>query len=472
VWRRSPGVERWRAGAIWAASVVAALILAVVIVRRGAAAGLAVALLPAVGYALTRRLGALLFAIAIILIVPFWRYLGPVHSIRIAVGLAVLAWLVAAQRPRLTWIDVTLAAFVVVSVLSWYLQDDQPAATRVFSSEFLPLTFFLAARSVAPRRVPRVMAFTFLAGGVGALTVLYEAVLGHLAFGQSADTYLWNPSTSTVFRPGGIFGSPPGAATVLAMTATCGLPVLRDWRGWRRLAGVACMAVTLVAIVATFTRAPVVGFVAAVGVYLIVSRSSLLTPARIVVALLVVVLGVAFVLPRLESNSLFQKGIVRGGTFAARTDYWGLALPIITANAKNLIVGVGIEATAVRSVGGSAPPDLAATPELTTNGTHNQYVLALLEQGIVGLAALVAWLGVSIVSGIRSALARPDPFAAALPAAIVALAIVMLADNALQDGPTMAVVGLITGLIVARRGRAGILRSRATRAYPASRATA
>jgi hypothetical protein len=53
------------------------------------------------------------------------------------------------------------------------------------------------------------MAFAFLAGGVGALTVLYEAVVGHLAFGQSADTYLWNPSPSTDFRPGGIFGSPP-----------------------------------------------------------------------------------------------------------------------------------------------------------------------------------------------------------------------------------------------------------------------
>jgi hypothetical protein len=148
--RRSSGVERWHTGAIWTASVAAALILGFVIVHRGAAAGLAVALLPAVGYALTRRQGALMLAIAIILIVPFWRYLGPVHSIRIAVGLAVLAWLVAAQRPRLTWIDLTLAAFVVISVLGWYFQDDQPAATRVLSSEYLPLAFFLAARSVQP----------------------------------------------------------------------------------------------------------------------------------------------------------------------------------------------------------------------------------------------------------------------------------------------------------------------------------
>jgi O-antigen ligase len=291
----------------------------------------------------------------------------------------------------------------------------------------------------------------FLAGTAGALTVLYEALAGHLAYGLSAETYYWNASTATVFRPGGIFGSPPGAATVLAMTAVCGLPVLRSWRGWRRIAGVACMLITLGAMVSTFTRAPLIGFAVAVVMYLFVSHSTLLRPARVVTALLIVAVGALLLLPRLESSSLFQKGLVRGGTFAARVVYWELALPIVTANSKNLIFGIGTEATAVTSEGGSAPPALAGSPALVTNGTHNQYVLTLLEEGILGLAALVAWLSVSIVAGVRSALALRDPYAAALPAAVLVLAIVLLADNSLFDSSTMAVIGLITGLIVARR---------------------
>jgi hypothetical protein len=456
--------------AIWAASLACALALGFVIVRWGPKAGLALVLLPLAVYVVMQPRGGLLLALAIVLAIPYWWSAGPVHWVRVAWVLPLVAWLLG-RRPRLTWIDVTLALFLVISALGWYLQEDQAAGGKILFYSVAPLTLFLAARAVEPAKVPFVMAFAFIAGTVGALTVLYEAAAGHLLFGQPADTYYWNASAGTVFRPGGVYGSPPVAAAVLAMTALCGLPVLRSWRGWKRVGGASCMLITFSAMVSTLTRAPLIGFAAGLVVYLVTSSSPLLRPTRVVPTLLVVVLGALVLLPSLESTSLFQRGVERGGTLAARVGYWQLALPIVTASPHNLIFGIGTEAASAPVKGGPASAALAESPVLITVGPHNQYVLTLLEEGIIGLAALIGWLLVTIVAGLRASLARPDPFAAALPAAVIVVAVALLADATLFDPSTIATLGVVTGLIIARGNGATaavrIARMRRTDAAPA-----
>lgn len=406
-------------------------------------------LLPGIGYLLTRRLGGLMIGLSLVLLVPAWTTLGATQAsvLRVA-ALCAIATVLLGRRIRLTWIDFSLFGFILIIVLGWLLQNDQPNVGRITLNLILPTAFFLAARAIPPKDVPRVMSYVFFVGAFAALTVLYELNVGRVVF-VDPTVYYWNGSNANIFRPGGVFGSPPAASTVLTLTALCGLPLVRQCQGWQRGMVVFGMALTLLAVLATFTRAALIAFALALIAYLWLTRSPVLKPRYVLPALIVCTLTFVVLFPRLERETTVSQGVLRQGTFSARVDYWQLALPIATSSVQNLLVGIGTAAAEVPTIGGSAPSKLAASPDLINHGTHNQYVHTFLEQGLVGLLALLAWLITTIATAARYAYTRNNRNAAALAAGGLAFAVIMVVNNVILNAPSLAMGMLISGMIVA-----------------------
>jgi O-antigen ligase len=433
------------------AALVSALAVGYAIAAHGPKIAVAILAAPMVVWVLARTNGGLSCAVALTLAVPYWYVLGTPQAAAFRVAaVCALATAVFARRVRPAVTDVAIGSIVLITVLGWVLQDDQAGVGKIVLNEMLPFAFYLSARTLPSDSVRPIAAIIVGAGTVGAATVIYEFLAGHVLF-SDANSYSWNASVTTIFRPGGFFGSPPGASTVLALAILCGLPLVRDEQRKRRALLGAALATMLVACVLTFTRASLIGLGAGILVYLWLMRSALITPSRLIFAVSVLFATMTLILPQIERTTIFQRGVVRPGNLSARESYWGRALPIITASPHDLIFGIGTARTVIPRQGGTMPEALAISPVLVEHGTHNQYVLTTLEGGLIGLLALVAWLATAIGTGLRSVRRAGDALSAGLVSAMAAFAVIMLANNALLHPPSVAMAALVTGLLVARR---------------------
>jgi O-antigen ligase len=414
-----------------------ALASAYILVHQSVALALALAALPLLVWILLRPSRGLALGLIMVLTVPSWWTLEGRHAYQYA-ALFAAGSVLSARRLRLTLIDFALLAYTVVFVLGWLLQYDQPETWHIILGQLICLGFYLGARAVPHRRFPAFMTLTLFAGTIGALTVIYEFSRGYSIF-IDPTRYLWSTSRGGLFRPGGIFSSPPGAATVLVYVIFFGLAGVRSLRGTARAFGAICIGICTLALVLTFTRAPLIGAGVGLLVFLWLVRSPLLRPTRVALAGIALIAAVLLVLPSLQSNSLFQQGVARGGTLRDREGYWHLALPIAFASPHNFIVGVGTGMLETPAISARAPlPYLvAATPQVFENSLHNQYVTTLVEQGVVGLAALVFLLVAVFVPTARAAQASRDAPYAALAATVVALVVVFAIDTELLHTPSL-----------------------------------
>jgi O-antigen ligase len=450
-----------------------ALISAYILVHRSASLALAVAAAPLLVWMLLRPSRGLALGLILILAVPYWWDLGGRHAYQVAAALALVS--VFSARPfRPTVIDVALFAYIAVCVLGWLLQYAQPDTWHfVLDQLLIPLGFYLGARSVPRRTFPALMAITLFAGTVGALTVIYEFTRGHAVF-IDPTRYLWNAAPGELFRPGGFFGSPPGAATVLMFILFFGLAALSSLRGKARGFAIVCVGICTLALVLTFTRAPLIAAAVGLLAFLWLIRSPLLKPRRVLMGGIALIVAVVLVLPTLQGNSVFQQGVARAGTLTARESYWRLALPIVFANSHNIIIGVGtgmLEAPAV-SPDAPLPYLVAATPQVFENSLHNQYVTTLVEQGVVGLVALVFLVVAIFVPAAGAARATRDVHYAAVAATVIGMAIVMAIDTELLHAPSLIMFLVAAGFATkaarrddqapAQRSGSTVQRARAT----------
>jgi O-antigen ligase len=429
-----------------------ALISAYILVHRSVSLALALAALPLLIWTLLRPSRGLGIGLILTLAVPYWWSLGGRHAYQYAAVLAAVS-VFSARRLRLTLVDVALLTYTVVFVLGWLLQYNHPETFHIALGQVIPLGFYFGARAQPHRRITAFMTLTLFAGTAGALTVIYEFWRGYPVF-VDPTRYLWNMVPGNLFRPGGIFGSPPGAATILMYVIFFGLAGLRSLRGNARALGAICMGICMVALVLTFTRAPLIGAGVGLLVFLWLVRSPLLRPTRVAVAGIALVAAILLVLPSLESNHVFQQGIARGGTLSDRESYWRLALPIAFASPHNLIVGVGtgVLETPALSPDTPLPYLVAATPQVFENSLHNQYVTTLTEQGVVGLAALVFLLVAMFVPTARAARASGDAAYAALAASVIGMAVVLLIDTELLHTPSLIMFLVSAGFAATARG--------------------
>jgi O-antigen ligase len=439
------------------AGAVIAVVLSYILVRRSTTAALGLLFLPLAGWLVTRSAGGVALGIAMMLVLPSWLTLGSAQATvgrLAAVAAATTLILAGGFRPRLQ--DWALLLLVGIMILAYFIEYDFHSAGRVLTIELTPVGFYVGARAVPDRHLRRVMLTVLFVGTFGALTVLYEYAHGAAVFVPPTE-YRWNSLSDALFRPGGIYGSPPSASTVLSFVVLFGVGCLHVVRGRiMRPLSIICLGICVLALVATFTRATLIATGVGVVVLLWLVGSRLLRPTRVVWFAAAVAVFVIVALPGLEKLSGFQQGVARPGTLNAREGYWGLAMPIATASPQNFLFGIGSGALEAPRLATSAPLSLnvAATPQVYLNSLHSQYMTTLVEQGVIGLAALVFFFLAALVPVARRARLRRDPFRAAIAASIVAVAIVMAVDTAFLDASSFAMIMFATGLAAIPVGRA------------------
>jgi O-antigen ligase len=159
-------------------------------------------------------------------------------------------------------------------------------------------------------------------------------------------------------------------------------------------------------------------------------------------------------MPRVAGASWYQEGVLRQGTFSERQSYWAESWTLATDSTDHLVLGHGINSLVIgqSELPGTPDTDIAGFPELTVHGPHSQYVRTFVEEGLLGVALLLAWIGGSIVTGVRQAwrAGQDRSLIAAAAAALISVAIVSFVDDTLRDPPTFVLVALLAGLLVGR----------------------
>jgi O-antigen ligase len=446
---------RWREWATLTLVSVVALAGTYESTRRGAAVLLVLALLPPLIWLLTKSYGGLIAGLALLLVVPYWYTLG-FHQMSVvrAAALCGVACLIVNRRFRPHLIDAAVLAFVAVVVLNWLLLDNHPHVGRIVTTELTPIGLYFGARAIPKARIAAVMVFSVLAGTIGALTVLYEAAIGQVVFVDPTKYGTWAGGAGLLFRPAGIFGSPPGAATSMCVIILFGLSCLTIVSGRLKTIVLACLGVCLLALVVTFTRTGLVACAVGVLVFLTLWRPRVLWHPRALWTLSVAGIAVFVVLPTLHGSSTYQQGVLRGGTLATREGFWQQALPITTASPKNLILGVGtgvLEAPLVTNQF-QIPSAVAISPVITSISLQNEYVTTMFEQGLVGLATLLFFLFAGSTAAVRTARRYRDGVHAGLAGAIAAIMVVMITGTVLLEPVEFALLLIALGFVANLRG--------------------
>jgi O-antigen ligase len=220
----------------------------------------------------------------------------------------------------------------------------------------------------------------------------------------------------------------------------------------------ACLLISAVALCVTFTRAGVIGLVGGLVLYLALLRPPRI--GRLVYAgiLVATVIGL-FVLPKVAGTSWYEQGVVRPGSLSVRESYWSAAWPVIVNSPEHLLVGHGINSLIHDPTGREALADpqidIAAVPTLSTLSPHSQYVRTLVEEGVVGLVLLLAWLGLSLLLAARGAWRAPPLDRAPLAACAAAVACFLIGayvSDALRETTPFAIVALASGVGVTLAG--------------------
>jgi hypothetical protein len=456
--------------AIVAAGGFVALIASYELVHGSTSVALGLACLPLLAVALVPHPSrALVLGLVLILTVPSFWNLGNRHVLQYAALLAAFSAF-SGRRVRLTLTDCAVVLWASVLVLGWLLQYDQPQTWHLVLTLLTPIGFYIGARKVPHARLRPLMAVVLFAGAFGALTVIYESWRGHALFIDTS-VYRWNSSGTDIFRPGGIFSSPVDAIEVLCYVLFFGLASVGILRGRLKALGIVCLIVTAVGMVLTYTRAGLIGAGAGLILFLWLVRAPVLRPVRLVPILLVIATAFAIALPTLEQSTQFQEAIVRPGTFNARTGYWKLALPVATANPHNVVFGLGTGILGTQALTHDAPLpfDVAVTPQTYRDSLHNQYITTFVEEGLIGLTALVLLLLSGFAPAARAARATGDLAYAAISASLLSTAIIFLQDSNLDQPPS--VVFLLTAIALAS-GASSYAKQAGARASPAGHAQA
>jgi O-antigen ligase len=404
-----------------------------------------IALIP-VGLVVLARPGAcFLAAVALAIVVPqktshVWL-LPP-----LLVGLGVLL-----ERPRWrpTKADLWFAGWLGWLLVRWLAHPGLQIGLKEFAPMALGLCFYLFARTaVTPSRVSSTLWWVLGAGTVGAVTVLVEWMLGHVigAFNDPAQ-YQWSGGGGELYRPGGVFGGSPAAAIALAMIllSTLSLARTRPWlvRG--------CQAVILFAIVVTWARAGWVGLAGGAVVCALVLPYR--GKARVIYLLAAV--GVAAFLAHgsIQNSQAYRLGVVRPGSATGRVTFLRQAWPLVTDSHRHLIFGRGFRAFMHPEFGTHDQATLDNWLLLNRGGPHNDYMRAILEEGLVGLVLLLGFLLAPVrlgVSRARSLLAGSEErlLVAGLTGAAVCYAVAGLFHDMSNNLEDLTVAALILGLLV------------------------
>lgn len=445
-----------RRGPVFAV-VLSALLLGFILAAYGpvpAALGLLLTLVG--GFIGVRPNRALLVSVVIILLIPYTQHLyhPAVTPPRLAAVIGAGVLLARPRTVRLSLVDLAALAGVLAAVALW--RSDIGVGVLLFT--LLPLAFYAWGRlGVDAQAVWSLFWVLAFVGVLGALTVLAEYFFVQRTLFYDAQTYDYAASGSeTIFRPAGPYGSPPTASVVLGMTALTTTTLVLMSRGWRRCVLAFGVLTMLAGIVVTFGRAGWAGVIIGGLAYISLLRPSALTRRRILaVTLVLATLMIVIVIPVTMTTEVGELGVVRASTVTGRLDVWGLTLPLISDSGRSFVFGhgTGLFASYNAMEGARLDPVVAsASILLAKGGPHNDYLLVQVERGLLGLSALLIWLGASVSIGVKKALSTRGPprlFFAGPVAAVICYSVGGLAHDLSHATQAYALAAMLIGVLVA-----------------------
>lgn len=436
------------ADAVLAAGLLVGVLLAYVLVRHGVKLALLGVAAPAVLFWVVRRQGnGFLLLVVVMLTIPDWyAHVWLVPPIVAGAGL-----LRGVVRTRLRFVDAAFFALVAVTVASWAFHRDVGVSSKVALESILPFGYYLWSRTALTEELLDRLRWVLLAAAtVGALTVIYEAVHGSAVF-QPPQLYQWEGSTTSIFRPGGVFGGSPTAATCLALAL---LPSLSLVRQRPKLAGAPAVLI-IAAIILTFDRAgllALIGGLAVLALLLPYRHWGRVAFAALAVGTLVYALISSTAVSSLSSSRLIQEGVIRSSTISQRFTLASLALDAIPATPQGLAFGRGFDALNVPP--GRVSASVAAIPLLSqSGGANDDYLTILIEQGAFGLGLTLLWLGGSLWLGVRTCWRLPAGsdrrmLTAGFTAAMLGYVVAMSGHDAGHSWPMLTMGVFTSGILV------------------------
>ncbi|TMK97689.1 MAG: hypothetical protein E6G34_08290 [Actinobacteria bacterium] len=431
------------------AASVLAIAVAYILTDHGALVAGATMLVPGAAFVIMRRRGyGFLLAVGLLMLVPYWyKHVWLIAPVAMALGL-----FAGIAPTRLRVVDNCVIVLTTVLAISWLSHPELGISGTTFIQGVLPLVYYFGARlTVTDRLLPRVQWTLVLAGGVAACTVLFEAAHGAPLF-AAPRTYQWIGSKSLLFRAGSIFGGSPTAATILAVVLLLSVAVYQRHR--RLVAGI--MTIILAGLITTFDRAGLMALLAG-GTLL-----AILVPyrhwGRLALAALALSIPIYAVtsspatLEALATSRVVGEGLVRSSTIAERANLAAAAKAVMSDSTMHLAFGRGFDALEAT---GKLDANLASYPDLwfAHHGPNNDYLRAILEQGIVGLGVILAWLAGALWLGITTCWVLPKnspsrTVIAGLTAATLGYMVAAAGHDFLHNVADLSIAALVTGVLV------------------------
>ncbi len=441
--------------------VPAALMMSVVVgagVARDPKYMVAFAVAIGVGLLLVHRRGnGWLLAVALALGVPYWTTFGSAQLdgerlVLVAAGAGLVA---GGWRSRLSGVDLAVIGLAVLDIASWSSSRADGVPYGLLIASLIPLALYVVTRvSVSWASIDRLLKVLLFFSTVGALTVLYEYfVARHVIFVPVADPTVspYNGGLGRIFRPGGVFGGAPTASVVLAATLLASLPLAIRERGRTRLICVGAMGVILVAVALTLSRSGWTGLGAGALAFLWWAPWRARWWIELVGVIAVLATVALWAVPSAATQSTgFQEALVRSENTTGRFQLWSVAPGLIADSTSHLVFGRGFD---VFFSTARIDPQLAATPLIFEGGPHNDYIRALLEEGVVGLLLFCGWTFGAMLVGYRRLRTLPARtperiVLAAFTGAVLSLSVSSLTHDFAHGVPVIVVSGIITGVLV------------------------
>ncbi|MFI9553895.1 O-antigen ligase family protein [Nonomuraea endophytica] len=348
---------------------------------------------------------------------PLW--LDPGTLLGVLFLLAGTVWL--AVQPRISVRPAIVFFFCVAALSAVGSSDPVTSAGETLRLAAWLLMIVVVACLVRQDRelVGPLLTAVFVAAIPPIALTLYQVVSG------SDQAYVHG-----VLQPHGTFWHPNGLGLFSMLLLLMSLSVL-PWSGSRLVMGVllAGLAFTLVA-----SEARTAWFGAVAGLIVV----ALLQDRRIWFVIGLAGAAAAVILPSSLGESRTEAGFA-GNSVVWRFDHWQQALGLME---RNPVTGTG----------------LGTTKLLIVKEVHNDYLRAIVETGLLGLAAyaaLLVTLALAAARALRTARAGIDRgVAVGLAACVAALAVAALADNVMTSVAVMwylaAFAGLALGIGVRR----------------------
>ncbi len=243
----------------------------------------------------------------------------------------------------------------------------------------------------------------------------------------------------TIVRPPGTMGYVSYFAAWLAMAAIlcAALARMEALPVWRNLAWAAA-AVCAFAMALTGTRAAMVGLAAGCAVWLWLSGWRVSRRAVAIAAAIVTVAAVFYFSPAGWNLRSRARWFAEDPTGGGRPLLWRDTLRMAAARP---LAGYGPETFTAQFTRLESPELASKLPDFEYESPHNMFLDALAAQGAVGLIALAALCGASLMAGFR---AREAGLTAALAAGIVTQ------QFSVMTAPTALLLYTICGLLMIR----------------------